>query len=153
MVALGITAALFLALLCLLATIVLGPQVRDVVIPHEIDVFAVRAVFNVGLVLVALVVLMVLTDFVYWIGPSGPTPRWRWLSPGAVLAVLGWFATSAGFRLYLSVAGGLRATYGYVAGVIVLLLWFQLSMLAILAGAELNSELERLRGSDARQPD
>ncbi|MGE3275523.1 MAG: YihY/virulence factor BrkB family protein [Vicinamibacterales bacterium] len=78
---------------------------------------------------------------------------WFWCWPGAVLATVLWLLASAGFRLYVTRFGGYTEAYGAVGSVIVLLVWLYLLGLAIVAGAELNSELEHasLR-SDSKAP-
>ena len=68
--------------------------------------------------------------------------EWVWLTPGAVLATVLWLIVSLAFKLYVSNFGDYNATYGAIAGVIVLMLWFYVSALAVLVGAELNAEIE-----------
>ena len=64
------------------------------------------------------------------------------MTPGAVLATVLWFGASLAFKYYVSNFGDYDATYGTVGGVMVLLLWFYVSSLAVLIGAELNAEIE-----------
>lgn len=77
---------------------------------------------------------------VYYFAPD-VEQEWVWLTPGSVLATLLWVAISLGFRYYVTNFGD-YGTYGVIGGVMVLLLWFWLSGLAILFGAELNAEIE-----------
>jgi len=65
-----------------------------------------------------------------------------WLTPGSLLATVTWILASLGFRYYIVNFGNYTETYGAIGGVMVLLLWLYISGLAILAGAELNSEIE-----------
>ena len=67
---------------------------------------------------------------------------WVWITPGAVLATVLWLLASLGFRYYVTHFADYNATYGSLGGVIVLMLWFYLSSLAILVGAEMNAEIE-----------
>lgn len=145
LVGLIITVALFTALATLIGLIVLGPQLREALVPDRLDGQAIGFLFGVGRFVLAAAVLILLFAFVYWIGPDRERPEWQWLSPGAILGVLGWLAISACFTLYTQTLGNYQASYGSLAGVIVLLLWLQLSMLVMLAGAELNAELENVR--------
>jgi membrane protein len=71
----------------------------------------------------------------------------RWISPGALAAILITAVASVGFGLYLSFQGNnsYTKTYGALAGVIVFLFWLWLVNLALLFGAELDAELERAR--------
>ena len=65
-----------------------------------------------------------------------------WITPGSVLATVLWVGISLGFRFYVTNFGAYNATYGTIGGVIVLMLWFYVSALAVLVGAELNAEIE-----------
>ena len=94
-------------------------------------------------VLLAVVVLMV--AILYYAVPNVQQPKFRWLSIGAALAILVWVLASAAFGLYVSQFSSYDKTYGSLAGVIVFLLWLWLTNLALLFGAELDSELERAR--------
>lgn len=69
----------------------------------------------------------------------------RRVMPGAVAAVASWIIVSWGFSLYLQTLASYTVYYGSLAAVAVLLVWLWLVSLAILVGAELNSQLEGLR--------
>lgn len=84
----------------------------------------------------------------YWIGPSRRAPRFVWVLPGAVVAALLWAATSFGFSWYVSTLGNYTATYGSLATVVVFMTWLWLSAMIVLAGAELNAELEHQTALD-----
>ena len=90
-----------------------------------------------------LICLLVSTalGLIYYFGPDADQD-WVWITPGAVAATLLWLTTSLLFKLYIANFTDYDAAYGTVGGVIVLLLWFYISSLAILAGAELNAEIE-----------
>ncbi len=68
---------------------------------------------------------------------------WRWISPGSILAAVGWIALTLGFGLYAANFGNYGKTYGSLATVVVLLTWVYLSAYLLLVGAELNAELDR----------
>lgn len=78
----------------------------------------------------------------YRFGPSREPPKWRWVWPGAVLAMVLWLAGTLAFAFYVRNFGSYNETYGALGGVIVLLTWLWLSAFIVLAGAELNAELE-----------
>ncbi len=78
---------------------------------------------------------------VYYLAPDAEQ-EWEWITPGAVVGTLLWLIVSLGFKFYAANFADYNATYGAVGGVIVLLLWFYLSGLAILVGAEMNAEIE-----------
>lgn len=78
---------------------------------------------------------------VYYFAPDADQD-WTWISPGAVVATVLWLAASLGFRIYVTRFSDYNAAYGALGGVMVLLLWFYVSSLAILVGAEMNAEIE-----------
>ncbi len=78
----------------------------------------------------------------YRYAPSRAAPEWTWASPGAVVACLIWVIASAGFAFYVGNFGSYNESFGTLAGVIVLLMWFWISSFIILLGAELNAEIE-----------
>lgn len=94
-------------------------------------------------VMLALVVLMVAV--LYHFTPNVRQPKFTWLSVGAGVAILVWLLGSLAFAFYVTHAGNYSKTYGALAGVIVMLLWLWLTNLALLFGAEVDSELERAR--------
>lgn len=95
----------------------------------------------------AVVLVSLLLSAIYSIGPMRDRRRWEWMSPGGVLAVAAWLGASAAYSVYLDNFGHASRTYGAFAGVAVLLLWLFISGLAVLLGAELNRELERMSAS------
>ncbi|HET8961371.1 YihY/virulence factor BrkB family protein [Nocardioides sp.] len=94
---------------------------------------------------VLLAVVVVIVALLYYATPNIRQPRFRWVSVGAVLAIVIWSVLTAGFGFYVATVGSYDRTYGALAGMIVFLLWLWLTNLALLFGAELNSELERGR--------
>lgn len=88
---------------------------------------------------------------IYRFAPDRDEPRWRWLTWGSSIAVVIWLAASVGFAWYVNSFGSYGQTYGSLAGVIVLMLWFFLTAFAILVGAELNAEVEHQTIRDTTQ--
>ncbi len=88
-----------------------------------------------------LVVLLLEASVVFRVAPNAK-PRWRIISPGAAVFVGGWVVASALFVIYVDKSGGYAGTYGVLGGVVVLLLWLQITAYALLLGAELNDLLE-----------
>lgn len=86
--------------------------------------------------------LMLLFALIYYYAPDLKTKTWHWLTPGATFGILGWFAASLGFRAYLHYFPSYSTTYGSLGAVIVLLTWFYVTGLMLLAGAEINSEIQ-----------
>jgi membrane protein len=91
----------------------------------------------------ATALVVVLLSAFYSFGPNRKKSRLRWVSPGAVVAALGWLGTSAAFSFYLDHFGHESRTYGAFAGVAALLLWLYLTGVMVMLGAELDCELER----------
>jgi membrane protein len=81
------------------------------------------------------------TGLIYYFAPDAEQD-WEWITPGAVLGTVLWLIASLAFKLYLSMFANYNETYGSLGGVIVLMLWFYLSALSILVGAEMNAEIE-----------
>jgi membrane protein len=78
---------------------------------------------------------------VYYFAPDAEQ-EFVWITPGSILATVLWIAVSFGFKTYVATMGNYTETYGLVGAVMVLLLWFYLSGIALLIGAELNAEIE-----------
>ncbi|MBA4034290.1 MAG: ribonuclease BN [Bradyrhizobium sp.] len=87
----------------------------------------------------------------YRYGPSRATPRWQWLSVGAILAVVLWLAGSAILSWYLANFEDYDATYGSLGAAIGLMIWMWMSAIIVLCGAELNSEIEHQTAIDSTE--
>jgi membrane protein len=92
--------------------------------------------------LLAAVIIATLA-ILYRFAPDRENPQWKWVSWGSVIATMLWLTGSWGFSYYVRNFGNFNATYGSLAAVVILLLWFNLSSFIVLFGAEINSELER----------
>ena len=138
-IALTVSLSVFIALA--FALIVAGPEVAD----------AVARTFGIGNLVVwgwkilqwpvAFVLVMVGIGLIYYFAPDAEQ-SWVWITPGSFVAATLWLLGSLAFRLYTANVSNYVATYGAIGGVIVLLLWFYVSALAVLFGAELNAEIE-----------
>jgi membrane protein len=94
-------------------------------------------------VIVLFVVLIV--AMLYYTTPNVKQPRFRWISIGAFVAILAWIVASVLFAFYVATFGSYDKTYGSLAGAVAGLLWLWITNLALLFGAELDSEIERGR--------
>lgn len=92
----------------------------------------------------ALVVLLIVA-MLYYATPNVKQPRFRWLSVGALVAIVVWVLASAAFAFYVANFSSYNKTYGSLAGVIVALLFLWITNVALLLGAEIDAELERGR--------
>jgi membrane protein len=98
------------------------------------------------------VAVMAVVAMLYYATPNVKQPKFRWISVGAAVAILVWLVASAGFALYLGTFANYDKTYGSLAGAIVALLFLWITNLALLLGAEIDSELERGRELQAGIP-
>ena len=110
-------------------------------------------VWNIAKWPVLLLVVSFMFALLYWAAPNVKHPKFRWISPGGVLAVIGWIVASAAFAFYVASFGSYSKTYGALAGVIVFLVWLWISNIMVLFGAEFNSELERGRAIETGHPE
>jgi membrane protein len=86
----------------------------------------------------------------YRFGPYREQAKWRWITLGSAIATALWLIGSGGFSFYVSRFGSYDKTYGSLAAPVVLLLWFWLSALVVLVGAEIDAEMEHADGKAAR---
>jgi membrane protein len=101
-------------------------------------------------------VMILIVSFIfavlYWASPNVRHPKFQWVSPGGLVAVLLWIVASAAFAFYVANFGSYNKTYGALGGVITFLVWLWISNIAILLGAEFNAELERSRQIEGGHP-
>lgn len=90
--------------------------------------------------------LTMAVSLIYRYAPARPLPSWKLITRGAFLATLLWIVGSAGFSFYVSRFGSYDATYGSLGAVIILLFWFWLSAVFVLAGAEFEAERAATQG-------
>jgi membrane protein len=90
--------------------------------------------------LVGLALLFLGLELIYYFGPN-VEQDWKWVTPGAVFAVVSMVVASLLFSLYLRFAPDYSATYGSLGAVIVLMLWLYLMGAVILIGGEVNAEI------------
>ena len=91
----------------------------------------------------AFVAILLFFALVYYLAPNVDVRSWKWLTPGSLVGSTMWLALSGLFALYTSFSDSYSKTYGALASGIVLLLWLHYSAVALLFGAELNSELDK----------
>jgi membrane protein len=138
-----VTLVMLLMLTLLAFSLVLtGPIVAAVAKPLGIGSTAVD-VWNVAKWPVMALVFLVMLSILYYAAPNAKLRGFRWVSAGSVVAIVVWIVASALFGLYVANFGSYDKTYGTLAGLVVLMLWFWISNLAILFGLQLNAELER----------
>ncbi len=92
---------------------------------------------------IALIFVLTTFNLIYNFAPNIKRSRRRWFTPGAFVGVGLWLAVSFGFRIYLSYFDSYSVTYGSLGALIVLMLWFYLTGVAILIGGEVNCEFQQ----------
>jgi membrane protein len=118
------------------------------VVPRLVDDGPLRWVLRVAVwVAVALAALVGLAAL-YRFGPDRDDPRWRWVTPGSLIALVLVVAASVGLQVYAANFGSYSATYGGLAAVVLLLLWMYLVALLTIVGAQINAELEHQTAED-----
>jgi membrane protein len=98
-----------------------------------------------------LLILLVMTglSMLYRYAPNRTTARWRWVSPGAIVATVLWIAGSIGFSIYVTHFNTYDKTYGSLGGVVIILTWLYLSAFAALFGAIISAQAERQTTADS----
>jgi membrane protein len=138
--AIGLTIALAVFLLISFTLIVAGPAIAE----QLASFLGFGLVFEWGWKVLqwplAFMLVSTAIGLVYYFAPDADQD-WVWITPGAVLGTVLWVLVSLGFKFYVAHFGDYN-TYGAVGSFIVLMLWFYISSLAILIGAELNAEIE-----------
>lgn len=92
--------------------------------------------------IVAALLLALLFSVIYYWGPDIKNKKWHWFTPGALIGIVCWLISSFALRIYIHFSNTYTVTYGSLGAVIILLLWFYISGLMLLLGAEVNSEIE-----------
>jgi len=139
LLAIGMTAAMVVLIVLALGAAT-GMALLDEALPHLPGV--VTALLKLLSYAILAIIAAATAATLYRYGPSRDEAKWRWITPGTLLFALAWVVLTAGFGFYAANLGHYGATYGSLAGVVVLLTWTYLSAYALLFGAELNSELE-----------
>jgi membrane protein len=142
LIAVGLTLALSFLIVSSLVLVLYGHDLADAVAVK----FGLGAAFAMAWKVLQwpIVLAFVLLAFalIYYFAPDSREQDWKWITPGAFVGVLLWLLISFAFKAYLSFFNSYSATYGSLGAVIILMLWFYFTGLAILVGGEMNSEIE-----------
>ena len=141
LVAIGLTLGVALFVLVALTLVLLGPTLAERLgeatgwgAPFEWTWLVLQWPLVFALVAVGI-------GLIYYFGPDADQD-WVWITPGALAATVLWLVISLAFKFYVTNFTDYEGSYGTVGGVIVVLLWFYVTGIAILTGAELNAEIE-----------
>jgi membrane protein len=143
--------AVLLSALVLIMLVVSGPLAQSIGSSIGLGNVALTA-WKIAKWPVLLLIVIVIVALLYYATPNVRQPKFRWISIGAAVAIGVWILASVLFAFYVANFSSYDKTYGSLAGVIVALLWLWITNLALLLGAEIDSELERGRELQAGIP-
>jgi membrane protein len=135
-------AMIILMALLAIGLVISGPVAEAIAGPVGLSSTAVD-VWNVAKWPVMALIFILMVNLLYYTTPNVKLRGFKWVTPGAVLAIVVWAIASALFAFYVANFGSYDKTYGTLGGLVVLLLWFWITNLAILFGHQMNAERER----------
>ena len=141
LIALGLTVALAALTITALIIILYGGDIAKFVGNHTGMSAALVTAWRIVQWPVALFFVVSAFALLYFWGPD-TEQEWQWITPGSLVGVLLWIGVSLIFRAYLHYFNSYSKTYGSLGAVIILLYWLYISSIALLAGGEINSEIE-----------
>jgi len=103
------------------------------------------AIWSYGRWPVLVAILTAIIAVLYYYTPNIRHERMRWVSTGAVFAIVAWGLATAAFGFYVSTIANYDRVYGWLGGGLALLIWLYISNLALVAGIEVDAEFTRLR--------
>ncbi len=142
---------LVLLVLVALALVLTGPIVSAVAGPLGVGSSAV-SVWNIAKWPVLLIVVILMFAVLFYAAPNVKLAGFRWVTPGALFALVVWLLASAAFAFYVANFGSYDKTYGTLGGLVIFLVWLWITNVALLLGMELNAERERSRELEAGVP-
>ena len=148
-VAVWLTLALSALILAALAIVLFGGMATSWAASQGLGTFAYWA-WKIVQYPLALAFVILAFAVLYYYAPDVEQQKWYWITPGSVIGVGLWILASAGFRIYLHYGNTYSATYGSLATVIILMMWFYITALAFLVGAEINANIENAAAEHGR---
>jgi membrane protein len=142
---------LILLVLVALALVLTGPIVTAVAGPLGVGGTAV-SIWNIAKWPVLLVVVIAMFAVLFYAAPNVKLAGFKWVTPGALFALVVWLLASVAFAFYAANFGSYNKTYGALGGLVVFLVWLWITNIALLLGMELNAERERSRELEAGVP-
>ena len=139
--AMGLTVGVAVFILVAVALILVGPRLAEYIADTTSLSTAFEWTWKILQWPIVFAFVSIAIAIIYYFAPDAEQD-WVWLTPGAVFATTIWLLASLGFKYYVARVGAYTETYGAIGGVMVLMLWFYLSGIAILIGAEMNAEIE-----------
>lgn len=149
-IALGLTLLLGVGVLLLVVSNVFGSQIIEFLMRFLPITGAEVILINIFRYAITTVILIITLSIFYKIAPQ-QNVFWKSTIPGAIFGVIAWQLVSLGFSLYVSNFGNYDSTYGSLGGIIVTLLWLQLTGMIILIGSEINATWMRFFKTPSEQ--
>ncbi|WP_224958964.1 YihY/virulence factor BrkB family protein [Geomonas subterranea] len=150
LIAIGLVVGLSLLMLGAMVLLMFGVKIGNFIAALINFGAGFKVGFVIALVPITLFLLVLAIAVIYYFTPD-VEHEWKWISPGAVVAIPCWIVMSFGFSYYINNFGSYDKTYGSIGAVIVLLLWLYLSGLIILAGAVINAVIEH-NSAEGKEP-
>lgn len=142
LISVALTAALAVLIVTALTIVMYGGRVGDTIANSVGYGGAFKIAWRIVQWPIMLVCVYFTFHLIYYLAPNRPRRRWQRTTPGAIIALLLWLLISFGLRIYLHFFNSYSLTYGSLGALIVLMLWFYLTGMAVLIGGEINSEME-----------
>ena len=142
LVAINLTIALSLLIVTALVLLLYGSEIADAIAAWA----GLGGVFTVTWKIaqwpIVLFFMLLSFNLIYYFAPDLKEQKWNWITPGAAVGVALWLLVSFAFKSYLKYFNSYSATYGSLGALIIMMLWFYFTGMAILFGGEVNSEIE-----------
>jgi membrane protein len=140
--AIGLTIALSVLIISALLLILYGGEFGEAATDYFNQDRDFATFWFIAQIPVVLVFVLLTFAMIYYFAPNLYDQKWYWITPGSIIGIGLWLLVSFLFRIYLRHFDSYSATYGALGAVIVLMLWFYLSGVAILIGGKINAEIE-----------
>ena len=147
----GLTVALAVLIVSALLLILYGGEIGEAVANYFNQGSDFTSVWIVAQIPVVLIFVLLTFALIYYFAPNLHDQKWYWITPGSLIGVALWLLVSFLFRVYLRYFDSYSLTYGSLGAVIILMLWFYLTGVAILIGGKINAEIENV-AADAGVP-
>jgi membrane protein len=137
LVAIGLTVASAVLILSVMLLLPIGAAILDQL---HIGIVG-KVLINVLRYVVAIGMMFLIVAMIYYFGPCIKS-KWQAVTPGAIFTVVAWVVGGIGFAIYVKNFSNFNATYGALGGAIIMLLFFYISAVVLLIGAEINSVID-----------
>jgi membrane protein len=138
----GLTIALAVLIISALLLIFYGGEIVEAITNYFNQTKDFETFWIIAQVPLVLAFVLMTFAMIYYFAPNLYDQKWYWITPGSIIGILLWLLVSFLFRIYLRYFDTYSATYGALGAVIVLMMWFYLTGVAILIGGKINAEIE-----------